>query len=686
MHSPILTFTLLLTVILIIPPVFERLRLPGLIGLLIAGVVLGQSGLQWLDAKSETMQLLSGIGKVYLMFVAGLEIDLKQFRKTRNRSLGVGFATFIVPMVTGIAIGRLFGFSWNASVLIGSLLASHTLLAYPIVSRLGVVSNEAVMVTIGATIITDTAALLVLAVCVGIHTGAFTAASFATLLVGVAVYSVVVLVGFDWAGKEFFRRSGDAEGNQFLFILLALFVASVGAQVIGVEQIVGAFLAGLAVNDVLGSSPVKEKVEFVGSVLFIPCFFVDMGLLINLPAFLKTISALWLTLAIVIGLIGSKFGAALISKWLYRYNLPELLTMWSLSLPQVAATLAATLVGYQTLNKAGDRLIGEDVLNSVIVLMVVTSVLGPLITARFAPQVPIPSTEMDTLVSPWANYDAGTDSPTVSTPFTVVVPIYNPKTQHFLIEMAALLARHESGRIVPVAIAKAPAYMDHPQLDSLLERNQKRLQTAIALGQEFKVDTQTAIRIDDDVAIGISRVSREQNANLIVMGWSRTSGFRARLFGNVIDNVICAAHCPVAVTRLLISPSEIQNILVLVNDFTPETLRTIRLAQVLADANQATVLLFHVSHPQISIAQSDEFSNRLTEFASSHTLNVKTSIQTLQSHDVIGTILQAAKNVDLVMLHTVRYRTAGGLSVSEVTTQIVQSLHCSLILLGEPQV
>ncbi|MBD2104281.1 cation:proton antiporter [Leptolyngbya sp. FACHB-261] len=685
MQGPIFTFTLLLLVILVVPPLFERLRLPGLVGLLIAGIVLGQSGLQWLDAKSETMQLLSGIGKVYLMFVAGLEIDLKQFHKTRNRSLGFGFLTFIVPMIMGTTVGRLFDFGWNASVLIGSLLASHTLLAYPIVSRLGVVSNEAVMVTIGATIITDTAALLVLAVCVGIHLGSFTALSFATLIVGLALYSVLVLVGFDWAGKEFFRRSGDAEGNQFLFILLALFLASVGAQVIGVEQIVGAFLAGLAVNDVLGNSPVKEKVEFVGSVLFIPCFFIDMGLLINLPAFLETLGAIWLTAAIVGGLISSKFIAALLSKWLYHYKFPELMTMWSLSLPQVAATLTATLVGYQTLNAAGERLIGEGVLNSVIVLMVVTSVLGPLITARFAPQLTIPTTALESLSAPWFTHTPLSDSKETNRPFTIVVPTYNPKTQQYLIEMAALLARHESGRIIPVAIVKAPVYMDHPQLESLLERNHKRLQATIAIGQEFNVETQAAIRIDDDVATGISRVSREHNANLIVMGWSRTTGFRARLFGNVIDSVICAAHCPVAVTRLLISPTAIQSILVLVNDFTSETLRTIRFAQILADANQATVVLFHVSNPQMSTAQSSEFSARLSAIAANRELKIRTTIETVHSSDIAGAVLQAAEDVDLVMLHTVRYRTAGGLAVSEVTTHIVQSLNCSLILLGEPQ-
>ncbi len=271
-HSPIIAFTILLLVILTIPPVFEKLRLPGLVGLLLAGVVLGENGLKLLNSESETIKLLSDIGKVYLMFVAGLEIDLEQFRQTKNRSIGFGILTFAVPLITGTLIGKLFNYGWNSSFLIGSLLASHTLLAYPIVSRLGVVRNEAVAVTIGATIFTDTGALLVLAICVGIHVGKFTALSLITLLGGLVIYSAVILFGFDWAGKEFFRRSGDEQSKQFLFILLALFVASVGAQVIGVEKIVGAFLAGLAVNDVLGRSPVREKVEFVGSVLFIPCF------------------------------------------------------------------------------------------------------------------------------------------------------------------------------------------------------------------------------------------------------------------------------------------------------------------------------------------------------------------------------------------------------------------------------
>ncbi|MBD2205237.1 cation:proton antiporter [Calothrix sp. FACHB-1219] len=684
-NSPIIAFTILLAVILTVPPIFERLRLPGLVGLLVAGVILGQNGLKLLNSESETINLLSEIGKIYLMFVAGLEIDLEQFRKTRNRSISFGIFTFIVPLIAGIIAGRLFNFSWNTSVLIGSLLASHTLLAYPIVSRLGVVSNEAVTVTIGATIFTDTGALLVLAICVGIHGGDFSALSLATLLGGLAIYSAVVLFGFDWAGKQFFRRSGDEQSNQFLFILLALFLASVGAQVIGVEKIVGAFLAGLAVNDVLGRSPVKEKVEFIGSALFIPCFFIDMGLLIDIPAFLKTLSSIWLTVVIVIALIGSKFIAAFIAKLLYRYNNAELLTIWSLSLPQVAATLAAALVAYQTVNPAGERLINEGVLNSVIVLMLVTSVMGPVITARSATLLQVSEADLaaDKLTTWWESSEEELLEHYTEN-FTIIVPIYNPQTQRYLIEMAALLARHESGRIVPLAITKAHIQMDDPQLVVALEENKKRLNLAKEISQEFNVEVSPIIRIDDDAALGISRTSREQNANLVVMGWSRTTGLRARLFGNVIDSVFWSSHCPVAVTRLLSSPATIQRIIVPVGDLTKQTIGAVRFAQILADVNQAEVVLLHVSDRKTPPHLIDRFTAQLSEVVDKGQLQVNTHIQTIKGDDIARIIIREAQKFDLAVLRSVRYRTAGGLAVSHVTTQIIRELKCSIVLLGEP--
>ncbi|MGP1385605.1 MAG: cation:proton antiporter domain-containing protein [Thainema sp.] len=683
-NSPLISFTILLLVILTVPPIFERLRLPGLVGLLFAGVVLGSDGLGLLDPDSETTKLLSDIGKIYLMFVAGLEIDLDEFRKTKERSLGFGFATFLVPLIAGTLIGQLFGFGLNASILIGSLIASHTLLGYPIVQRLGIVRNEAVTVTIGATIFTDIAALLVLAICVAIHAGEFSAGTLVLQLFLLAVYAAAVLFGLDWAGKAYFRRTGDEESNQFLFVLLAVFLASMGAQVINVDKIVGAFLAGLAVNDVVGHGPVEEKIEFVGSTLFIPFFFVGMGLLLDVPAFIESLTTNFgLTAAIAVGLFVSKFLAAAIFKFVFRYQWYEALTMWSLSLPQVAATLAAALAGLS----AG--IIDESVFNSIIVLMLLTSLAGPMLTERFAVRLSAPKAA-SSLDHPQRESWWGAISEAEAQinqrdryPFTVVVPIYNPNTERNLIELAALLAHHESGTVIPLAVVKAHVHMDEPELTGTLQRSQKLLERAVDISQTFSADARPDIRIDDDVAEGISRTARETNASLIVMGWSG-SGLRSRLFGSVTDNVFWAAHCPVAVTRLLDEPIHFKHILVPIKNITSQTLRILRFAQLFADTNQASLLLLHVHDPRTLPEHVSGFEQAVTQAMQAQGPAVDFDIKAIPSDHPGQTILKMAQSFDLVILRSTRRRTAGGLAVSDVTTQVIKELRCSVILFGEP--
>lgn len=673
--QPIVPFAILLAIILTIPPLFEKLRLPGLVGLIAAGVILGPNALNILQTEQPTMELLSDIGLVYLMFVAGLEVDMEQFRKTKYRSASFGTFTFLVPLIFGIIVGRVFGFDWNASILIGSLFASHTLLAYPIVSRLGVVGNEAVTVTIGATIFTDIGALLVLAVCIAIHKGEFSLTNLFTLLGMLIVYSAIVLFGFDWAGRQFFRRTGDDQGNQFLFVLLAVFLAALGAEVIGVEKIVGAFLAGLAVNDAIGEGPVKEKVIFVGSVLFIPVFFVDMGLLIDIPGFVRSLASIWLTLAIVTGLITSKFLAALFVKLLYRYNNQEMLTMWSLSMPQVAATLAATLVGF----RAG--ILSEAVLNSVLVLMLVTATLGPLITSKVAPGLRVKEAQ----IAPLAPKVESEIEERINSRFTVIVPVRNPQTERYLIEIAAILAKHEGGRILPLAIPQAHAQMDASELDSALKRNQTLLKRAIEMSREFGVEAESILRIDDSVSQGISRASRENNANLIVMGWGNRTSFRARLFGNVIDEVLWASHCPVAITRLLDSPSKIQRILVPVENLTNQAVRLIRFTKILAEANQAQVTLLNVCDRRTSDTKIAWTTSQMNLLVEKWMPDINTEVKVVANDDIVKAVLYASQLSDLVVLRSERQRTAAGLAMSNITTEIVQQLNCSLVLLGEPQ-
>ncbi|MGB3560769.1 MAG: cation:proton antiporter [Geitlerinemataceae cyanobacterium] len=676
--SPIVGFTILLLVILIVPPIFEKFRLPGLIGLLVAGVALGPDGLGLLTAESDQMKLLSDIGKIFLMFVAGLEIDLEDFRKKKDRSLTFGLATFSIPMLFGTAIALSFGLGLNASILVGSLLASHTLLAFPIVTSLGIATNEAITATVGATIFTDISALLVLAICISIHSGEFSILSLTIQLGSLAIYSAIVLFGFDWAGKQYFRRTGNEESNQFLFVLLAVFLASVGAQIINIDKIVGAFLAGLAVNDVVGRSPVKEKVEFIGSTLFIPFFFVDMGLLLSVSSFVKTLTnELGLTLAIVSGLIISKFLAAFVTKLIYRYSWNETIAMWSLSLPQVAATLAATLVGVQ----AG--LLSESIFNAVIVLMFVTSVLGPVLTAKYAPKLMVGGLNIEQASEEFLAV-GDRKTPKSPNPFTVVVPVYNPKTQRYLIEMAALLVRHEEGILVPVSIAKSQIHMDDPLLDRSLRKSQILLKRALKISKQLGIKAQPAVRIDDEVALGITRTSREKKADLIVMGWSPIANLRSRLFGSVIDSVFLSSHCPVAVLRLRQEPIEIKTILVPIENLTGKDISTVWFARIFADTNGASVTLLHVYNRHTSSAQIASYKSALSEMAAGSPLSVNWNIKTSYHADIARGILDAARNYDLVVLRSMRRRTAGGLAVSDVTTQVLAELTCSVVLFGEP--
>lgn len=673
-EEPIVAFAVLLAIILTVPLFFERLRLPGTIGLLFAGIILGPNGAKILDSESQIMQLLSDIGVLYLMFVAGLEIDLEQFKQVKYRAAGFGSLTFLFPLIAGTSIGRLFGFDWNASILIGSLLASHTLLAYPIVSRLGVVTNEAVTVTIGATIFTDIGALLVLAICLGVNKGDFSPISFIVLIGSLVVYTLVVLFGFDRAGREFFRSSGADEGNQFLFTLLAVFLASLGAELIGLEKIVGAFLVGLAVNDVLGKSPVKEKVLFVGSVLFIPIFYVDIGLIIDIPAFLSSLSSLWLSLSIVVGLLASKFLAALGAKLIYRYNWQEMLTMWSLSVPQVAATLAAALVA----QKAG--IITEAVFNSVVIMMLVTVILSPLVVRQTAVNLTVPEkdSKIDTVLHSWKT------SWNKQEEFRAIVPVYNPQTEQYLMEMGALLARHEDGRVIPLSIVTTNPNLTDSQMQQAIHRSETLLEKAVSFASNLDVSVKPLLRIDDSVAQGIARSSQEQKASLIIMGWGQRAGFRTRLFGNLIDSVFAMASCPIAVTRLLISPQKIQRILVPIENFSQRTIRRVYFSQILADANQAQITLLTANKRRLSPEADKAVRTKLRSLLSPSAPQIEAETQIVTSDSWVNAVLRESSKFDLVILHFQPHlNSAEGLTLGDMTNKLVQRLSCSVILLGE---
>ena len=673
-EEPIAVFAILLAVILIVPILVERINLPGLIGLLAAGIILGPHALNLLNPEDPIMPLLSDIGLLYLMFVAGLEIDLDEFQKMKYRAAGFGSLTFFLPLIIGTGVGLIAGFSWVSALLLGSLIASHSLLAYPIVSDYGVTRNPAVVTTLGATIFTDIAALIVLAVCISASTGNLTLAQLTTLILGLAAYSTAVLIGFNRLGHFFFRKFGDNQGNQFLIIFLAIFVAAIGAEVIGIEKIVGAFLAGLAVNEVVGNSRVKEKVVFIGKVLFIPIFFIDIGLLVDLPAFFSNVRVLKLSLSIVTALLIGKYLAAEIARRLYGFRKQEMLTMWGMSLPQVATTLAAALVG----NQAG--LLDDEVLNAVVIMMLVTALIGPLIVKHTAQSLLSLAVEEQ---NP-KDIDPSQDG-FQRQPFIAIVPVHNPKTERYLIEMASVVAGDRNGIIKPLAIACAYSEMDSPYMARIFQQQESLLTKATEISSALDVSSEPILRIDDDVAKGISRVAKEHQASLILMGWSARTSIKARLFGNVIDNVLWSAHCPVAITRLRMSPCNIKTILVPIKQFTSVEVRKIQLATALAKRNNASITLLHVTlgNPKPERMQTLRSCMKTLVGKSAQGINILSKVIT--NHPPVKAILTESTSHDLVIMYTRRRRSStGNLRISRLSNQVVNRLLCSLILLGEP--
>jgi Kef-type K+ transport system membrane component KefB len=378
-------FAIAMAIIVCVPRLSRRVRLPAVVGLLLSGIIIGPHGLDVIGTNRPIADFFADLGKLLLMFCAGLEIDLALFRRARNRVIAFGLLTTSLPLLLGTGVGFLFGYRPVPAVVLGSLLASHTLLAAPIVSRLGATRLEPVAVTYGATVISDTLSLVVFAICVSTFQRGFSVSGLATQLIEIAVFIPFILFGLSRLGAYFLRKVSDEENSYFALMLLIMTVAAALGAVINLPGIVGAFLAGLAVNAAVHDQPAKEKLKFFGDSLFIPIFFVVTGFLIDPREFYRSITDnAALASAVILALLAGKWIAAQIAGRAFGYSPTARITIWSLTLPQVAATLAATLVAFDTFNPAGQRLVDGRLLNVVLVLMLTTSILGPVLTEHFA--------------------------------------------------------------------------------------------------------------------------------------------------------------------------------------------------------------------------------------------------------------------------------------------------------------
>ncbi len=377
-------FAIATAMVLLLPRFMERLRLPGVLGFILAGVILGPGITGVLTGKGESIFLLSELGKLLFMFFVGFEVDLDDFNKARRRAFLFGALTFLFPFFAGALLGAISGYSWPASVLIGSIIASHTLLAHSILARLRLLDREVVLVTIGGTLFTDVAAMLVLAIAVSIHQTGFSWSFLALELTELAIFVPLITLGLGKLARKMIIRFGQEAETRVMILLVMIAVAAELAHLINLEGIVGAFLAGIAVKRAVRGKFAVEQLEILANSLFIPAFFLTTGFLVDFRLLGATlISRPGIVIGLIAALVVGKYAAARLTARACRYSPTEGNLLFSLSLPQMAATLASAVVGYQSLNSEGVRLLDAEFVNAVLTMVVATCVIGPILTERF---------------------------------------------------------------------------------------------------------------------------------------------------------------------------------------------------------------------------------------------------------------------------------------------------------------
>jgi len=522
LNEPVAFFLLIMSIILITPLLSERVKLPGIIGIIIGGMLIGPHGFHLIDA-GDRMEFLSTIGLVYLMFSAGLEVDINQFMRVRGRAAVFGFFTFLMPQLMGMGLGYILHLEPLGMILLGSAFASHTLIAFPILTKLGVTRNEAIAVTTGATVLTDIGAFIVLAVVLGAKSGGLSISYFVQLFVLLAIFTTLIIVGLPRLGKYFFQRfSGRA--IEFQFIIVVLFIAAFGAELIGVHEVVGAFLAGLAINATIPRhSPVTGHVLFIGESFFIPVFLLYSGMITDPLSFLENTKTIVVALGVTVVAYVSKFIAAFITARIYKYSKNEFWTVYGLSHAQAAVTIPTLVIGLQT------GLFDSVLFNAAILMILLTSITSPLLVQRFGAGLRVAS-------------DHEKPSPLFG---RILVPITDPKSQEQLLGLAALLAKVNDGKVFAVSVAK-----DVGEHEKSLVVHRELLGRVHEVMNDPESEIELIPRLAATHAQGILHTSFEQNASLILMGWRGKRTLRESMLGSVLDEVVWGSDTPVIAGKL----------------------------------------------------------------------------------------------------------------------------------------
>ena len=523
--DPVLKFLLILLIILAAPLLLNKLRIPHLLGLIIAGAIIGPHGFN-LVLRDSSIILSGTAGLLYIMFLAGLEIDMADFKRNSTKSLAFGMYTFLIPMILGTVVGIwVLRFNILTSVLLASMFASHTLIAYPIISKLGISKNKAVSITVGGTMITDTLALLVLTIIVGMATGQVNDMFWIRLGVSILIFALIVLFGFPFIGRWFFKHV-HYNISQYIFVLVMVFLGSFLAQVAGMEAIIGAFLSGLALNRLIPqSSPLMNRVEFVGNAIFIPFFLLGVGMLIDYRTFFTSFETIKVGLIMIIVATAAKYIAAWMTQKTFHLSTDQRSVIFGLSNAQAAATLAAVMVGYNVItgtdaNGEPIRLLNESVLNGTILMILVTCTIASFAAQKGAHNI--------------AAQDISDKEENKKESEHILIPVSNEETVEELVNLSLAIKSPQNKN----GLFALKVIDNHHSDEKALKQSRRVLQTAVNTAAATDTRMKDLLRYDLSVSNAIASVVKEREITDLVVGLHKEKDIPAAFLGHIVESVL----------------------------------------------------------------------------------------------------------------------------------------------------
>ena len=544
--DPTWIFLLVLLIILFAPILLNKLRIPHIIGMILAGLVIGEHGFNIL-VRDSSFELFGKVGLYYIMFLAGLEMNMGDFKKNRGKAVMLGLLAFVIPIGIGLVTNMmLLKYSLVTSILLASMYASHTLVAYPIVIRYGVSRHRSVSIAVGGTAVTDTLTLLVLAVVGGLFKGESGGLFWLWLVVKVIFLGALIMYSFPRIGRWFFRRYDD-NVMQFIFVLAMVFLGAGLMEFVGMEGILGAFLAGLVLNRLIPHvSPLMNHLEFVGNALFIPYFLIGVGMLIDIHVIFGQGDALKVAAVMIVVALVGKWIASWLTQKIYKMAPIERELMFGLSNAQAAATLAAVLVGYNIILPNGERLLNEDVLNGTVLLILVTCVVSSFITERAARKIAMCEAHLE-------------EERTVEAE-RILIPVANPDTIEYLIDLSLLIRdTKQKDNLLALNVIN-----DNNTSEGLELRGKRYLEKAAMITASADVPLRQITRYDLNIASGIIHTAKEYEVTDVIIGLHRKVNIVDSFFGMLAENLLKGLHREVMIAKFLIPINTIRRIIIAV--------------------------------------------------------------------------------------------------------------------------